>query len=330
MTLDLLDEIENYRRFFTDVNFWQPYVAAAMNQVQLPCQIVHGGIPGTCPTFIVDNTYVIKFFGRLFNGEVSFDTELNANRMVKEQGNIPIPALVAQGKLLEDGFDWSWPYLVFEYLDGISIGEAWGEISTKERQEVAKEMGLIMRSLHSIPLKDGGYFRPEWDVFRSFLEIQRSRLLDRRINNEGLPIHLRNQLEGFLLPINQLIEPDKKPYLVHADLTRDHLLGKVEVGKWDTLGLIDFGDAIVGNIFYELIALHLDLFQGDKQLLGIFLKFYGLEKSLKSNLSKQAMNMTLLHQFSQNILVDLFHRRPQLKQTRTLDELADEIWGKGY
>jgi hypothetical protein len=84
---------------------------------------------------------------------------------------------------------------------------------------------------------------------------------------------------------------------------------------------------MVGDFFYELIAVHLDLFQGDNQLLRKFLEGYGFEVSTQANFPKRAMNMTLLHQFGENILTDLFHRRPYLIQIRTLDELAEEIWG---
>jgi hygromycin-B 7''-O-kinase len=39
--------------------------------------------------------------------------------------------------------------------------------------------------------------------------------------------------------------------------------------------LIDFGDAMVGDLHYELAALHLDLFDCDKRLLRQFLDHYG-------------------------------------------------------
>jgi hygromycin-B 7''-O-kinase len=330
VALDLLDEIQNYRILFMDANFWQPYVAAAMEQVELPCKVLRGGNPGTCPTFIVDDAYVIKFYGRLFDGENSFNAELYANGLVKKQGDFPVPALVAQGKLFEGDFHWKWPYLIFEYLDGISLGEAWGDLSLAERQAVSSEMGLFVGALHSYSLGENSYFVPNWDSFLYFLVTQQSNLLESMKNSGWLPFHLWKQLDAFLLPLDQLIDLKRKPYLIHADLTRDHIFGKVQDGKWNTLGVIDFGDARVGNLYYELIALHLDLFQGEKQLLRVFLENYGFEMSSDNNFTKKAMNMTLLHQFGENILTDLFRRCPHLEQIPTLDELAEKIWGIGY
>lgn len=115
--------------------------------------------------------------------------------------------------------------------------------------------------------------------------------------------------------------------MIHADLTRDHLLGRMKDGNWITLGIIDFGDAITGNLFYELVALHLDLFQCDKRMLRIFLDHYGFDKSLQEDFAIRAMNLTLLHQFGEGILSDLFHRYPKLHQVETLVDLANELWG---
>jgi hygromycin-B 7''-O-kinase len=327
MDLDLLDEIQNYRKLFMDAGFWQPYVAAAMERSGLPCHSMRGGIPGTCPTFIVDDAYIVKFFGRLFDGEKSFQVELNANLLMRGQSNFPLPGLIAQGKLMEDDLHWYWPYLVFEYLEGISIGEAWGALTLVEKQLVYEEMGRRVRALHSMPLDANCYFDFTWDTFRVFLDTQQTNLFVGMDDLGWIPAHFKEQLRGFLLPLDQLFAQEVKPHLIHADLTRDHLLGTVKDGNWNTLGVIDFGDAMVGDFFYELIAVHLDLLQGEKQMLRKFLEGYGYELSSQTNFSQRAMNMTLLHQFGENILTDLFHRRPNLTLIRNLDELANEIWG---
>lgn len=329
MTLDLLEDIVNYRRLFTDIGFWQPYILSAMEKVQLPCTNIRGGIPGTYPTFIVDDTYVIKFFGRLFDGIKSFETEYYANRLVRQRPGIPVPELVAQGLLLEENDHWNWPFLVFEFLDGISIGESWEALAQNERQQIAKEMGQIVRAIHTIPLVDDGYFQKDWQLFRKFIESQKLNCYRRLKKAGGVPEHLLSQLEDFLLPVEELIDFNQSPHLIHADLTRDHLLGKVINGHWTTQGIIDFGDAMAGNLGYELVALHFDLFKGDKQMLRIFLESYGIQKFLCTDFSFMAMNITLLHQFGEYILADLFGRLPQLEVMISLDDLAEKLWGLG-
>ena len=108
---------------------------------------------------------------------------------------------------------------------------------------------------------------------------------------------------------------------IHSDLTRDHVLGLLENGHWKTGAIIDFGDALIGNIFYELAALHLELFDGDRRLLQAFLQTYGSPPG--PDFVRQAMVTSLMHQF--DVYGPLFEK-PELRRIRTLDELAECLW----
>ena len=79
-----------------------------------------------------------------------------------------------------------------------------------------------------------------------------------------------------------------------------------------------------GNLYYELVALHLDLFHSDKRLLATYLDAYGLDEAARRKLSMQAMNMALLHRF--DVLGPVFERDPGLLKVPTLGELADILW----
>ncbi len=102
------------------------------------------------------------------------------------------------------------------------------------------------------------------------------------------------------------------------------MLGRLEGGRWHSLALIDFGDAMPGNLYYELVALHLDLFHGDKRLLAAYLDAYGLDEPARRQLPVRAMNMALLHRF--NVLEPVFEHNPNLRLIPTLNELADVLW----
>jgi aminoglycoside/choline kinase family phosphotransferase len=86
--------------------------------------------------------------------------------------------------------------------------------------------------------------------------------------------------------------------------------------------VIDFGDAMLGNIFYELSALHLDLFACDKSLLKAFLQAYGLPPD--RDFVRKAMVTSLLHQF--DVYGHLFAWKPSLQKSSTLDEFAERLW----
>ena len=67
--LGRLGTLEGYRKSFTDAVLWRPYVERICREHGWSCNLVSTGVAGTFPTFIVDKQRVVKFFGRLFEGE---------------------------------------------------------------------------------------------------------------------------------------------------------------------------------------------------------------------------------------------------------------------
>jgi hygromycin-B 7''-O-kinase len=323
-TLALLEQHEYYCRFFMDLELWEPFVRWVCKQNALTCRQVRSGLAGTCPTFIVDDGWVVKFFGRLFEGEVAFRVEGEAARLVSQQEGIHAPALLAEGQLLSSGEDWHWPYLVFEFIPGVSLGEVFNRIFKEDRLRIAAELGEMIYHLHHLPVGDSPVFQPDWSAYQAFLNEQRQACVTRHREWGRMPAHLIQQIDPFLLsPDHWISDHDGKPHLIHADLTRDHLLGKLEQGEWHTGGLIDFGDAMTGDLYYELAALHLDLFHGDKKMLKRFLETYG-SIPVDDRFVRKAMTAALLHQF--DVIGPLFERLPHLRAVPKLEELAALLW----
>lgn len=325
--LDHLSSREGYVRLFTNVAFWRPYVREVCQRHRLtPCEHIRTGIIGTCPVFIVEERWLVKFFGRLFDGERGFAAELAAAELLRAHPVLPAPALLASGALEPPGADWHWPYLTFELLPGVSLGEVWAELPHPERLAIARQMGTWLRALHSLPLPAEGTFETDWKVYLGFLDDQRKGCVERQRAQGTLPAALCEQIEAFLCPAGHLILPGEAPHLVHADLTADHLLGRVVNGRWETAGIIDFGDARTGSLFYELPALHLQGWAGEKPLLEAFLEAYGYGGPTGAAFAQRAMSASLLHSF--NVFDSPACRRVS-ERARSLAELADHWWGIG-
>jgi hygromycin-B 7''-O-kinase len=324
---DLFEQLENidgYRRYFADSTAWRPYVEQVCWRHRFgPGQMVRVGVPGTCPTFIIDDRWVVKFFGRLFDGGHSFQVELELGKWAAALG-LPFPEIVAEGQLFQSGAGWPWPYLVFPYVPGESIGEVYQQIGLEDKLALARWMGQITRRMHTAALPASEIFRPAWDAFTELLQSQRDGCRQSFAEWGCLPAHLLAQLDDFLLPVDELVDLHSTPHLIHADLTADHVQGRLEGGRWHSLALIDFGDAMIGNLYYELVALHLDLFHGEKRLLAAYLDAYGLDEAARRKLPTLAMNMALLHRF--NVLEPVFEREPALRQVSSLDELVEVLW----
>ena len=83
-------------------------------------------------------------------------------------------------------------------------------------------------------------------------------------------------------------------------------------------------DARVGDRAYELVALHIGLFDCDKRRLALFLDRYGFDSGLRERFVFRCMSMTLLHEF--DVLSEVFGRFPAAAQAASLDELATLLW----
>ena len=99
--LQILHTDTGYRRHFMDLDFWRPYVTYVCQRDQLSqTPNIRIGQVGTYPTFIVDDCWILKFFGRNFDGDTSYQTELDVNRLVTNSERIPAPALVKSDLIL--------------------------------------------------------------------------------------------------------------------------------------------------------------------------------------------------------------------------------------
>lgn len=322
--LDALETVEGYRRFFMDAEIWDVAVRQACAQHWLNCVSIRPGFPGTYPTFIVGEQWVVKFFGPLFGGKNSFAVEKALGDLLNGSW-IPAPRLLYNGSIEGQAVEWN--YLIFEFIPGCSIGEVYTRISQQDRVALAEWLGRLASELHKLPVPSpvsrlypgsrSGYKR----LLQTWFAARKSQ------DDLGLPPHLAQQCERFLQDSAHLHSTDSSLHLIHADLTRDHILGDSVNGVWQPRALIDFGDCMVGDLYYELSALHLDLFDCDMRLLEAFLKVYGSDLLADGRFPQRCLTAALQHQF--NVLGVVFERHPQLNQTQSLNELAYQLWQKG-
>jgi Ser/Thr protein kinase RdoA (MazF antagonist) len=201
-----------------------------------------------------------------------------------------------------------------------------GQLSEETWMTVADQMGVFMRGLHNAtsngqPIIHIQASNRGWEVFADFLEKQRCQCLANHQLWQDLPGHLIEQLPAFLPRVDELIDLSCSPHLIHADLTADHVLGRQVNHDWQTLAIIDWGDARVGNILYELVALHLDLFRANRRLLQRCLEAYHLPAFYQSDFPRKALSMVLLHQFPMPVQV-----YAPYQQVPSLNQLAESLF----
>ncbi len=267
---------------------------------------------------------MVKFFGRLFDGMNAFEVECEAAQLLSVDPLIATPCLLIRDNLFPQTSGWTWPYLVYEYIPGISLRKVYAQIPFNARQHLAREVAILSLRLHRLGLTGSRHFSPTWDYYLTFLSKQKLTATASHRMWHILPNRLVEQIDAYLPSVEELADCDSPPPLIHADLTQDHFIGHLEANQWIMKGLIDFGDAIAGDLFYELITLHLDLFQADKRLLCIYLENYGLNTFHQIDFPRKAMCTTLLHQF--NVLPNSLQDPKTTAHVLTLDDLAARLW----
>jgi len=104
-----------------------------------------------------------------------------------------------------------------------------------------------------------------------------------------------NQLLDYLPKDLSFLYHDVEPKFIHSDITVENLIGSLNCGVWEPMTVIDFSDSRLGDPIYELVAIHVDIFKCDKELLYELMMSYGKEYWQKiKNFSYKAMCYTLL------------------------------------
>jgi aminoglycoside phosphotransferase (APT) family kinase protein len=281
-----------------DVDFWAPYVNDALRRHELPTGAPGIGTGGTFPTFLVGSC-VVKLFPAFFSGAECFEIERSIHQLFLDHPEIPAPRLIAHGQLFDIG--WPWPFLITSRLEGTSWRNA--NLSTEDQVAVALQLGGLIRRVHELPCPADA----AWS--NDVLGDLRATCADRHRVWNVLPPRLLDQIHRFLSP------PSTTQRLVHADLHSDHIF--VDGGR--LVGVIDWGDALYGDPYYELPALHFGTFGGNKRLLRAFLDGYQWKPT--NDFAVRAMSMTLVHEFS-----PLRERTPPLAGIATLEDLASLLW----
>ena len=291
---------DSYGSRLGDVAYWQPYAEAALASSGLSEPTMRSGFVGTFPTLVGDRL-VVKLFGYVSGWREASAAESGVNRAIEMVDGISAPRIVARGSLFPDNDD-EWPFLVMERLNG----QAWrdAKLDARTAASVARQLGSQIRRLHDVGSADLHLGRDDWIAAHGDDAAERHRTWG------SLPERLLDEIPAYL----GSYQADAR-CLVHGDLTEDHLF----VGESVLLGIIDWGDAMTTDPFYELGALHLGAFAGDRQLLGHFLAGYGWQ--LDGAFADHALQVALMHEF------DLFASFSDLSERcSTLAVLAKKLW----
>lgn len=166
----------------------------------------------------------------------------------------------------------NWVFVISSRLQGTSLADVWPSLAGDQKHAIMRQVGTLMRELRSITFDADIAIRVEWEQYIGNLV---SACLARH-QRKAMPAHLAEQVMPYLDAAGDF-SVAKQARLIHMDIHPWNLMARNDGGRWTLSGLIDFGDAIVGNCDrFELLTPLMFMAQGDPVLVKALLDSYGL------------------------------------------------------
>jgi len=258
------------------------------------------------PVYGVGERRVLKLFPP---GEDAFtQTEWRALSAVHERIPVPTPEPIATGS------HGDWSYVLMSRLRGRLLVDAWPELTVRDLDRLAAELGRCLAALHAINAADLGA-EMNWETF---LRAQRESAVERQ-RARGLAERWLAQIPDFLAATPTT---DARRVLLHTELMREHLLVTRDTDGWTLSGLFDFEPAMVGAPEYDLASFGVFVSCGDGRFFRRAMREYGVV--LDEALQRRVLAYAILHRYSS--LRWYMERVPPGESDEELEDLARRWW----
>lgn len=294
-----------------DTSRWLPIVSeiARITDSNL---VLNQFAEGSNIVFASGEDRVIKLFPLFL--EFQFQAEESALKLVHSRVSVSTPKLIASG--YHDG----WPYLVMERVSGTPLSEKWPSFPHQQKLDLMFQIGQIMAAHHKINVTEDSLPASQWN---SFLENQVSGCEEHQMKM-GLPEHLRKELPSYLALNAKAIPKNlSSPVLLTGEYTPGNILVEHISGKWNAVGIIDYGDSRIGFHEYDFLGPLTFLAGGNSDLSQSFFSGYGYSPNDQAPLSDRLMTLLLLHRHSH---LDIQIQIPDWQSAKNFEELKNLVF----
>jgi hygromycin-B 7''-O-kinase len=302
---------EEYWRLHGGALDWRPAAEHICRLHGLPAPTQRAARGGSVVVHLGDRLF-LKLFAPIWRHE--HDGEVAALGAAAGEIGLATPRIVASGEL--DG----WAYLVMTGLRGAPLDEVWDSIAPNEQARLAAELGQALSRLHAVRPPEA-LARVDW---RAFLRARVAGCAEQH-RRAGAPERIVREIPKYVASRLPELETGEVPVLLHADVTREHVLfARGAGGRWEITGLIDFGDARVGPREYEFAAPGALFLRERADLQRPFLRAYGYrEEELTRELAGRLTAFVVLHEFGN---LARYLARFSEPAPATLEELESRLW----
>ncbi|MES2039824.1 MAG: aminoglycoside 3'-phosphotransferase/choline kinase family protein [Pseudomonadota bacterium] len=213
------------------------------------------------------------------------DKEILVAPLLEGKLSLQTPRLIASGEID------NWVFVVSSRLQGTLLADIWPSLDIQQKQSIMMQTGQVLREIRSVRFDAGIAIKVDWPVYIRDLIAGCMVRHERRKMPEGL----LSQVMPYIEAVGDFARAGDLRF-IHMDVHPWNLMAQQEQGLWKLSGLLDFGDAIVGNNDrFELLTPMIFMAQGNPLLLQSLLEAYGEVDEISTS--------TLQHQLTTYMLI---------------------------
>jgi hygromycin-B 7''-O-kinase len=157
-------------------------------------------------------------------------------------------------------------YMVMSRLPGAPI-VALIELSRTEVADLYRQLGAILRALHTVSFEHHGFITPSGvdpPLTNDQFMTQRFHAQLGVFADTGGDPRIADQIERAVAASQRLFEASRQGVLCHNDLHEANALADQRRGRWQVSGVIDVGGAVAADPLFDLARTHFWSTKGDR------------------------------------------------------------------
>jgi len=245
---------------------WMPALAQLQREFDLPNAPWEKIAKGSNALFALGDSVIVKLVPP--NWRRQGDKELLVTPMLEGRLSLRTPKLIGGGEID------NWVFVISTRLSGTSLADIWPSLPHEQKRSIMAQTGEVLREFRAVPFAEDIAIRVNWP---SYLDALISSCIARH-QRRNMPADLVAQVLPYIEAAGDFTAPGEARF-IHMDFHPWNLMAKEVAGQWRLDGLLDFGDAIVGNSdHFELLTPMMFMAQGDPVLAKALLQSYGMNE----------------------------------------------------
>lgn len=305
---------EDFERWRSAPHRWLPVVIEITQRANVEAVSPTSFKTGTNLVVDLNGNAILKIFPPIYAAQ--FAVERLALRQLDGRLSVPIPRILAEGE------DSGWSWLIITKLPGTVGSEVWPVLSEQERVAILGDIGRTIAEVQAVDPGELLKMQPAWP---DFIKRQAEGCIERH-RSQGLDASLLADLPALLHAAPSVLPADVHPVILTGEWIPENLLLTETSDGWKLAAVIDFGDVMTGWREYDLLGPSTFMCAGVPARLQAFLEGYGVPAETYDHAMRRRLTtLMMLHRASDMRGIAITDWQSSV---RKLEDLEDLIWPK--